>query len=282
MEAFKGEPGQVERLRAEIRALHARKIKTAELMRRVEKEAESLGISCMSRTDIDKFRTGTVDRPREIEKLVPLWNVVFSDPFLRRDPPPSPDAAKESINPEHEFFYSAVKFFDVHQHRNVRAKTDLLGRFIFYHFSEVFHKFSASIPRAVVVGQWDIDFADGAFRVLEKQDYDGMIGKQERSEFYNGYCLPKGRNICLMLKEAKKETPKFYMLEAEHDDAHTLQTAVLSGHMLKGSHNRKYFHSPVYAVRVPADKDFECNILRCEDVPAPVMHELEALAKRYG
>ena len=156
-----GEPEQFERLRAAIRALHARKIKSAELERRVEKEAKSLGIGFMSRTDIDKFRTGAVDRPRDIQKVVPLWNVVFSDPFLLRDPPPSPVAAEDSINPEHEFFYSAVKFFDVHQHRNTRPKVDLIGQFVFYHFSEYFHKFSEKLPRAVVVGQWDIALADG-------------------------------------------------------------------------------------------------------------------------
>ena len=103
MEEFKGEPEQVERLRAAIRALHAKKIKSAELVRRVEKEAKSRGISSMSRTDIDKFRTGVVDRPRDIEKAVPLWNVVFSDPLLRPDAP-APAAAKDSVNPEHEFF----------------------------------------------------------------------------------------------------------------------------------------------------------------------------------
>ena len=68
-----------------------------------------------------------------------------------------------------------MKFFNVHQHRQNRAKTNLLGRYMFYHFSEVFHKFSASIPRAVVVGQWDIDLADGAFCIEEKQDYYGSL-----------------------------------------------------------------------------------------------------------
>ena len=102
-----------------------------------------------------------------------------------------------------------------------------------------------------------------------------VSGKQERHDIYNGI-LPKGRNICFIMREAYKETPKFYMLESEFDDPVTHQSKVLSGHMLKGSHNRKYFHSPVYAVRVPADKDVERNILRCEDVSAHVMHELDA------
>ena len=123
---------------------------------------------------------------------------------------------------------------------------------------------------------------DGAFCIEEKQYYDGNLGKQERHDVYNGYSLPKGRNICFLMREAKRETPKFYMLESEHDDPVTFQTQVLSGHMLKGSHNRKYFHSPVYAVRVPADKDVGRNILRCEDVSPHVMHELDALAKRYS
>ena len=175
-----------------------------------------------------------------------------------------------------------MKFFDIHQHRQTRAKTDLLGRFMFYHFSEVFHKFSASIPRAVVVGQWDIDLAGAAFLIEEKQYYDGRLGKQEREDVYNGYCLPKGRNICFLMREAKKETPKFYMLESDYDHPITHETKVVSGHMLKGSHNRKYFHSPVYAERVPADRDVERNILRCEDVPPHVMQELDALAKRYS
>lgn len=280
MEEFKGEPEQVERLRAEIRALHARKIKSAELMRRVEKEAKSLGIGCMSRTDIDKFRTGAVDRPRDIQKAVPLWNVVFSDPFLRRDPPPSPDAAKDSINPEHEFFYSAVKFFDIHQHRNTRLKVDLIGKFVFYHYSEYFHKFSEKLQRAVVVGQWDIALADGVCCVQEKQNYDGKLGRRAMRDLYTGYGLPKGPNMCLMMKEVKKETPKFYMLEAVHDDPVTFRTEIIAGYMLKGSYPHKFFHSPVYAVRVGEGEQVECNILPCADVPEDILHELDKLANR--
>ena len=214
MEPFKGESGQVEQLRAELRVLYDRDIKSGELVRRVEKEAKSLGIECMTRWDIHKLRTGTVKRPRDIEKAVALWNVVFSDPFLRRDAPPSPVAADNLNTPEHEFFHSSVKFFHVRQHHETRAKDNLPGRFMFYHFSEVFHKFSASIPRAVVVGQWDIDLAGGAFCIEEKQDYYGSLGKQERHDIYNGYSLPKGRNICFIMREAHKEIPKFYMLES--------------------------------------------------------------------
>jgi hypothetical protein len=266
--------------------LYERGIKSGSLEGKVEQEARRLGADALSRTDLDKLRRGVVKRPREFEKAVALWNVLFSGKYGL----PAADASETGASAEgeaapsaHEYFHASVKFFDVHQHRQTRAKKSLLGRFMFYHFSEYFHKFSASIPRAVVVGQWDIDLSDGAFCIEEKQDYDGKLGKQTMRDVYTGCCLPKGRNICFMLRQGLKETPKFYMLEAEFDDPVTHETKVLSGHMLKGSENRKYFHSPVYAVRVAADKDVECNILRCEDVKPPgVMHELDALGKRYS
>jgi hypothetical protein len=116
--------------------------------------------------------------------------------------------------------------------------------------------------------------------VKEKQEYDGNLGKQRMRDLYNGYCLPKGPNLCFIMREAKKETPKFYMLDAVYDNPDTLKTEVLAGHMLKGSLRHKYYHSPVYAVRVPADKDVECNILPCSRISEHVMHELDALSNR--
>jgi hypothetical protein len=286
MDEFRGEAAQYDRLRKALWTLYDGDIKSAEIEGLAKKEANLLGIDdWMARTDLDKFREGEVKKPRGIRRVVPVWNVVFSPKYHlptadRPEPPPSDGGLQDGPGP-HGFFDACVMFFDVHQHRQVRARKNLLGRFMFYHFSEVFHKFSASIPRAVVVGQWDIDLADGAFLIEEKQYYDGRIGKQERLDFYKGCCLPKGRNICFLMREAHKETPKFYVLESEFDDPVTHETKVLSGHMLKGSHNRKYFHSPVYAVRVAPDKDVERNILPCEDVPPHVMHELDALADRY-
>jgi hypothetical protein len=110
----------------------------------------------MSRTDIDKFRNGDVARPREIQRVFSLWNVVFSPEFMLptadRSEPAPPDALSEASNGLHEFFHSALKFFDVHQHRSTRVGIDLPGRFAFFHYSEYFHKFSASVPRAVVIG----------------------------------------------------------------------------------------------------------------------------------
>ena len=260
--------------------------KSAQLEAMAKDEARLLGTGWPNRQDIDKYREGTVKKARDFRKVIPLWNVVFFPkyrlPTADYSEPPPPDGGLTGRSGPHGFFMPAWRFSMFISTGISAPKTDLLGRFMFYHFSEYFHKFSASIPRAVVVGQWDIDFADGAFRIEEKQDYYGSIGKQERHAVYNGYCLPKGRNICFIMREAKKETPKFYMLEAEYDNPVTHQTEVLSGHMLKGSHNRKYFHSPVYAVRVPADKDVERDILRCEDVKPDVMHELDALAKRYS
>jgi hypothetical protein len=279
MEEFRGDAEQYERLRDRLRDLHeAKTVKSAELERLAKIEAKALGTSCMTRQDIDKFREGTVTRPREIQKVLPLWNVVFSEKF--RLPGAPAIAGDAPALAEHDFFHSSVTFFHVHQHRKTRAKTDLVGRFVFYHFSEFFHKFSAAVPRAVVVGQWDIEFLDGAYCVAEKQNYDGNLGKRRARDRYNGYCLPKGPNICLIMRQAKKETPKFYMLEAAHDDPDTLQTEVLAGHMLKGSERHKFFHSPVYAERVPADQDVECNILPCSGVSEHVMQELEALSNR--
>jgi hypothetical protein len=97
---------------------------------------------------------------------------------------------------------------------------------------------------------------------------------------YTGYCLPKGPNICLIMRHATTETPKFYVLEAVYDNLDTLQTEVMAGYMLKGSLRHKFFRSPVYAVRVSADKPVDYNILRREEIPANVLQELEALSKR--
>lgn len=137
------------------------------------------------------------------------------------------------------------------------------------------------MPKAVVVGQWDIALADGVCCVEETQEYDGKLGKRSMRDLYKGYGVPKGPNMCFILKEAKKETPKFYMLEPVHDDPGTHQTQFLAGYMLKGSYHHKFFHSPVYAVRVPDDEKIQCNILRCADIPDDdVMQELEKLANR--
>jgi len=271
MEEFQGEDALVEKVRDAVAFLYGRKIKSGKLERMVRPEAQRMGWAAMSRQDIDKFRKGPgnggVGRPNDIRKIYALWNVVSDERFGLPTAQHSGAAIPVESQPEnaeaHEFFQALVKFFDIHQHRNARAKTDIVGRLVFYIFSEIFHKFSAEIPRAVVVGQWDIAFVDGAFCIEEKQDYDGHLGKQKRKDVYNGYCLPKGRNLCFLTREAKAETPKFYILEAEYDDPDTFQVHVLSGHMLKGSRTRKFFHSPVYAVRVPDGEDVECNIVRC-------------------
>lgn len=84
---------------------------------------------------------------------------------------------------------------------------------------------------------------------------DGRLGKQLMKEFHTGYCLPKGLNVCLIMKETERETPKLYALKAVYDNPVTHQTEVLSGYILKSSCMHKFFHSPVYVVRVPADKD---------------------------
>ena len=283
MDEFRGEDAQYERLRDALRTLYNLSVKSAQLERLAEKEAQRLGTGCMSRTSIDKFRTGEVDRPREIRTVFPLWNAVFSPKFglptADRSEPVSPGQLNGSAG-AHDYFHSSVRFFDVHKHRQARVTVDLLGRFAFYHFSEYFHKFSNAIPRAVVVGQWDIKLEDGAYCVEEKQRYDGRLGQIRMLDYYLGYCLPKGPNICLIMREAKKETPKFYMLEAVHDNPETLQTEALSGYMLKGSHKQKFFHSPVYAIRVPDNRNVECNIVRCADVPEHLLHELETLSNR--
>jgi hypothetical protein len=284
MEEFRGKPEQYERLKTALKQLYEGGIKSAEIEVMAEKEAKRLGLGdWMTRTDMDKFRSGVVAKPRGFLRAVPVWNVVFSTryhfPTADGSEPPPPDAVLQDAPGPHGFFHSSVKFFDVHQHRQTRAKKGLLGRFAFYHFSEYFHKFG-SVQRAVVVGQWDIDLTDGAYCVEEKQEYHGTLGKPPMLDSYTGYCLPKGPNVCLILREVHKETPKFYMLEALHDHPETRQTEMLAGYMLKGSFRHKFYHSPVYAVRVPREKPVECNILRCEDVPAHVMVELEELSNR--
>lgn len=191
--------------------------------------------------------------------------------------PPLPFPARLRII---RFLISAVQFFDVHQHRQKRVSVDLLGRFAFYHYSEFFHKFSDALPRAVVRGQWDITHAGGAYCVEEKQEYDGRLGKQPMVDLYTGYCLPKGPNVCLIMRQAKRETPKFYMLEQVYDHPVTHQTVIMTGYMLKGHARKKFFHSPVYAVRVDDGADVECNIFACEQILPPIRQELEALAKR--
>jgi hypothetical protein len=276
MEEFRGDPAQLEQLRERLRALHETgRAKSAELERLSREEARRLGTAHMTRTDIDKFREGIVTRPRDLKKVLPLWNVVFSENFLLPATPAVSDRATD-----HPFFDSAVQFFDVHQHRQKRAKINLLGRFTFYHFSEYFHKFSNDIPRAVVVGQWDIKLSDGAYCVEEKQEYDGKLGKIPMRDFYTGYCLPKGVNICLVMRQDEKETPKFYVLESIFNDPITKQTMTIAGYMLKGSPMLGFYRSALYAVRVPDGEDVECNIFRCEKIPPHVLHELETIENK--
>jgi len=276
MEDFRGSDTQYARLRTALRDLYEANVKSGQLERLVTQEALRMGVEAISRTDIDKFRKGEVDRPRDFRKIIPLWTVVFSPKFLL----PTADGDRpEPSNTDggpHEFFHAAHRFFDVNKEAVTDIQHDLPGRFQFYHFSEYFHKFS-TIQRAVVVGQWDISLSDGTYLIDEQQRYDGHIGKQPMREAYAGYCLPKGENICLFLKESKRQTPKFYMLETVYSIG---ATKVYAGYMLKGSLQQKFFHSPVYAVRVPDGRAVDCNILRCEDTPAHVMDELEALSSR--
>ena len=281
MDDFRGEDAQYTRLREALGRLYALKIKSGQLEHMVEPEARRIGVEAMARTDIDKFRKGEVGRPRDIRRIIPLWRVVFSPAFLlpTADPAGQEDARSPQSGGVHGFFHAAVQFYDVHQHRQTRAKTGLLGRFAFYHFSEYFHRFSA-MQRAVVIGQWDIHLVDGAYCVDEKQEYDGALGRQKMHDHYTGYCLPKGPNVCLIVREVHKETPKFYMLEALYDHPKTRQTDVLAGYMLKGSYRHKFYHSPVYALRVSETTNVQCNILRCTDIPAHVLEELEALSNR--
>jgi hypothetical protein len=279
MDDFRGITSQIEELREGLRTLYP-DYKAGLLEKYAKEEADRLGLDWMTRQDIDKFRLGAarggVDKPRDPQRLIPLWNVLFSG----RYPLPtakSDDSGLLDIQGPHGFYHASLKFFHVHQHRNLRAKKDLLGRFAFYHFSEYFHKFPP-LPRAVLIGQWDIELKHGVYCVTEKQNYDGKIGRSAARDTYSGYFLPKGPNICFILRQAKKETPKYYMLAAEQDDADTFETRIMSGLMLKGSEGHKYFHSPVYAERVPSNRSVACNIKRCEDIPPHVMEELEALA----
>jgi hypothetical protein len=239
MEDFRGEEAQYNRLREALRRLYALNIKSGLLEGLVKKEAQRIGVAAMARTDIDKFRKGEVGRPRDIRRILPLWSVVFSPVFLLPTADPAgPDDQRPRQSGIHEFFHAAVKFYDVHKHRQARTKIDLLGRFAFYHFSEYFHGFAA-VKRAVVIGQWDINLVDGAYCVEEKQQYDGALGKHRMEDSYIGYCLPKGPNVCLLMREAKRETPKFYVLDAVYDNPKTLKTEVLTGQMLKGSYRHK-------------------------------------------
>src|SRR5260370_19770920 len=84
----------------------------------------------MSRTDIDKFRKGLVKSPRQIQRVIPLWNVVFSPEFMMptadRSEPARPDGPSKAAEGLHDFFHSSLKFFDVHQHRSIRVGIRLI------------------------------------------------------------------------------------------------------------------------------------------------------------
>src|SRR3954447_14046892 len=137
METFRADPAQYERLRERLRDLYERGIKSVALEEKVEQEARLLGADALSRTDLDKLRRGLVKRPREFDKAVALWNVLFSGRYglpEAEDSEPAASSDGGAAASVHEYFHASVRFFDVHQHRNVRAKTDLLGRFLFYHF----------------------------------------------------------------------------------------------------------------------------------------------------
>lgn len=279
MEDFRtGDDAQRERLRQALRVLYNKPhtIKSSLLARLVEKEARRLNLAAMHRTNIDKFRKHKVTKPRDPRILTPLWNVVFDPRFGlptadRSEGVATPESQSGDGGGQHEFFQAAVNFFNA----DSQPSTNMQGRFVFYRYSEYFYKYSDAIPNAVVVGQWDID--QSGF-IKEKQEYDGRLGRHPMREDYQGYCLPKSINICLLMREAYKNTPKFYVLEELYDDPETVQT-VLLGYMLKASPLSKFFRSPVYAVRVPDDEDVKCNILRCEEVPQPILYELEALEK---
>jgi hypothetical protein len=217
-------------------------------------------------------------------KLKPLWNVVFSGRY-DLPAPDQPDlvaAELKTLAGPHGFFHACAKFFRVSEIHNVQIQENLPGRFAFYHFSEIFHKFSPTIPRAVLIGQWDIDLINGVYYVTERQAYDGKLGRLPARDRYNGYCLPMSMNISFILRHAMEQTPKYYMLRAPsaYDDPETSQIQVLFGFMLKGSEEHQYFRSPVYAVRVPKDQRVARNILRCEAIPRHVLEELEALVAR--
>src|SRR5689334_4267569 len=140
MDEFRGTPEQYERLREALRTLYDTDVKSAEIEGLAQKEAKRLGIDdWMTRTDLDKFRKEEVEKPRGIRRVVAVWNVVFSPeyhlPTAVRPEPPSSDSGLQHSPGPHGFFHACVAFFDVHQHRQIRAKTDILGRFRFYHFS---------------------------------------------------------------------------------------------------------------------------------------------------
>ena len=54
----------------------------------------------------------------------------------------------------------------------------------------------------------------------------------------------------------------------------------IAGYMLKGSYPHKFFHSPVYAVRIAESEQVQCNILPCAEIPEHILHELDKLANR--
>ena len=51
----------------------------------------------------------------------------------------------------------------------------------------------------------------------------------------------KGRNICLIMRQAKSKTPKFYVLEPAHDHPVTHQTEMLSGLHAERYRGRSFF-----------------------------------------
>ena len=106
------------------------------------------------------------------------------------------------------------------------------------------------------------------------------MGKKDMRDYYKGYCLPKGINICFVMKELKKETPKFYVLRSIYDDPDTQKTDIMSGYMLKGSYLHGYFHSPVYAMRRADDEDVPCNILTRSNISDNILYELDKLTDR--
>jgi hypothetical protein len=274
---------QYERLREYLRTLYDTHGIKSSLVIQAISEVKGEKAAVPTRTDLDKLRRGENKEPKGV-KIENLWEAVHTKygellgigpDGLTNDAPRSAVASPGEA--DHSFFEALSRFYYVHQDDNTRLIRFLTGRFVFYHFSEMLLDHGSPPKRAIVVGQFDIAATGKSppvVEVIERQACDGRLGPSAMTETYEGYCLPKGSNLCFVLRDNRKETPKFYTFHKRFEDGAPARTTWMRGYMLKPTDGDGCFHSPVFAERAP-DGGVECNVLARSEIEPRILRELE-------
>ena len=96
-----------------------------------------------------------------------------------------------------------------------------------------------------------------------------------KEETFKGYCLPKGSNLCFVMRRSVNETPKFYTFDTRFEDETLARTSWMSGYMLKPEDGARCFHSPVYAERTRDGNEVNCNVVARSEIDPRILRELD-------